>query len=707
MSTPTRILEPGRNCWRVCRAERIAFLIDGADYFHALHSVLPQARQQILISSWDIYSEIRPGALQGDKRSLAEILDRQLHKHRHLHVYMLNWDFFRLLNMQREWLPSYKFGWNTHPRLTFKLDSQHPPGASHHQKFVVLDERLTFVGGLDITRGRWDTPAHHPHDARRKQVDGTLGRPYHDVQIALEGEVASALADLFRERWRRATDQEFKPLDEAASSLWPPALKPDMQQVDVAISRTQPAYDNYPQVREVEQLYLDAITAAQDFIYIENQFYTCPRINQALIQRLLEEDGPQIILNLPLETEGWISQNSLDIIRVRLLQDLRQADQHGRLAIYYPWKKELETIPLNLHAKVMVVDDRFVRIGSSNLNNRSMGLDTECDISVEVNHDDIKSGHAIRRFRQRLLSEHLDTSLDEVEKSEQQQTDLLTSIEILRKQSTDRCLMPLEPVLPEYEQGVLTDIELVDPEQPINPESLLYHYIQGKRSLLPGKRILTWLAAILLFSTLAAVWNFTPMEQWMEVERATSIIETLRKYPFSIIFIIAGFVIASMLMVPVTLLIVACIIVFGALWGAVYALTGAFFSAVLTYLLGSLMGKDALRGLAGGRVNRVSQRLARHGVIAIMFVRIVPVAPFTVINLVAGASHIRLREYMLGTVFGMAPGITAIALLTDRIRATITEPEISTLLLLLLVIVAMLGMGYLLNRLMRRHHIEE
>ncbi|MDY6979793.1 MAG: VTT domain-containing protein [Pseudomonadota bacterium] len=706
MSTPTRILKPGRNCWRIRRAERVAFLVDGADYFHVLHTVLPLARLQILISSWDIYSDIRLGAPQGDKRTLAEVLDKQLHKHRHLHVYMLNWDFSRLLDMGREWLPIYKFGWKTHARLKFKLDSHHPLGASHHQKFVVLDERLAFSGGLDITRGRWDTLEHHPHDVRRKQVDGTLGRPYHDVQIALEGDAASTLADLFRERWRRATDQEFNPLDEPATSLWPPNLEPDMQQVEVAISRTEPAYDDYREVREVEQLYLDAIAAARDFIYIENQFYTCPQINQALIQRLLEENGPQIILNLPLETEGWLSQNSLDIIRVRLLQDLRQADRHGRLAIYYPWKKDLETIPINLHAKVMVVDDRFVRIGSSNLNNRSMGFDTECDIAIEVKRDNVKVGQAIRHFRQRLVSEHLGTSVDKVANAEQQQSDMINSIESLREQCNERCLMPLEAVLPKYEDNILTDIDLIDPEQPINPESLLYHYLPAKKPLFPGKRILAWLTAILLLSTLAAAWNFTPLGQWLEVERVTHMIETLRNYPLAVPVTIAGFAIAAMLMVPVTMLIIACIIVFGAGWGAIYALTGAFVSAVLTYLLGNLMGRDALKGLAGGRVNRISQRLARHGVMTIIFVRIVPVAPFTVINLVAGASHISLRDFMLGTLLGMTPGITAIALLTDRIQATINNPEPSTVLLLLLVVVGMLGLGYLLTRLMRRHNTE-
>ncbi|MEX2365911.1 MAG: VTT domain-containing protein, partial [Pseudohongiellaceae bacterium] len=489
-------------------------------------------------------------------------------------------------------------------------------------------------------------------------------------QVALSGEAAAALGDLYRERWRRATDQELKTVEDNVSAIWPRGLTPDMEQVDVAISRTEPGYADYQEVREVEQLYLDAIAAARNYIYIENQYFTSPVINDALARRLDEKDGPEIVINLPLETEGWLAQNSLDIIRVKLLNALRRADRYGRLAVYYPYKIDLETIPINLHAKLMFVDDRFVRVGSSNLNNRSMGLDTECDIAIEARPDDTRTMNSINRFRNRLLSEHLGVQQDKVAAATDSHSALIDSIESLRETGTGRSLMPLEEVLPDYEDSILTEAQLVDPEQPINPEDLLYHYLPDQKSTFFSRRIMIWLAAIIVLLGLAALWRFTPLAEWLEVERIISTLETLREYPFSVPLMIAGFILAALAMVPVTVLIVAAIIVFGAWWGAVYSLIAAVSCAVLTYLLGSLVGRDAIKGLAGGRINQISKQLARHGVITTMIVRIAPVAPFTIINLVAGASHIRLRDFSLGTFLGLIPGITAFALLTDRIKAT-------------------------------------
>ena len=190
------ILRPGRNCWRIRHADRVAFLVDGDTYFGALYNALKQAQNDIMMLSWDIYSDIKLGALQGDTRPLSELLDTLLRDRPQLRARILNWDFAVLFAMSREWLPIYKLGWKTHERLDFHMDDQHPVGASHHQKVVIIDNRLAFTGGLDITRGRWDTPEHRANDARRKQVDDTQGRPYHDIQMAVSGDLASALNDL-------------------------------------------------------------------------------------------------------------------------------------------------------------------------------------------------------------------------------------------------------------------------------------------------------------------------------------------------------------------------------------------------------------------------------------------------------------------------------------------------------------------------------
>ncbi|MDX1376425.1 MAG: hypothetical protein R3357_12710, partial [Burkholderiales bacterium] len=165
------ILEPGRNCWRIEKAERAAFLIDGADYFAALRSALLDARQAVYIVAWDIYSELAlvrgETPEDGAPARLKALLNHIARERPALRVYILNWDFVMLYGMEREWLPVYRLDWDTHRHVHFHLDDRHPLGGSRHQKMVVIDDALAFVGGLDPTRGRWDTPEHAPDDPRR------------------------------------------------------------------------------------------------------------------------------------------------------------------------------------------------------------------------------------------------------------------------------------------------------------------------------------------------------------------------------------------------------------------------------------------------------------------------------------------------------------------------------------------------------------
>src|SRR6185437_9244660 len=114
---------------------------------------------------------------------------------------ILSWDFAMLYAFEREWLPVYKLDWRTHRRLHFRLDGRHPPGASHHQKVVVIDDAVAFVGGFDLAHRRWDMPAHRANEPRRVDPYGATYAPFHDVQLAVDAEAARALGDLARERW--------------------------------------------------------------------------------------------------------------------------------------------------------------------------------------------------------------------------------------------------------------------------------------------------------------------------------------------------------------------------------------------------------------------------------------------------------------------------------------------------------------------------
>jgi uncharacterized membrane protein YdjX (TVP38/TMEM64 family) len=157
---------------------------------------------------------------------------------------------------------------------------------------------------------------------------------------------------------------------------------------------------------------------------------------------------------------------------------------------------------------------------------------------------------------------------------------------------------------------------------------------------------------------------------------------TLDESPAAPLVVLLAYVVGGLLVVPVTALIIATGIVFGPLLGTVYALSGALLSAALTYSIGKRIGRHAVRKLAGSRLNRITRRLARKGTMAIAIVRLLPIAPFTVVNAVAGASHIGFREFMLGTALGMLPGIVATVVFIDRVAAAVTDPGLATVLML-------------------------
>ena len=111
-----------------------------------------------------------------------------------------------IFGLDREWAPLYGLGWKPHRRVHFRYDNTHPVGGSHHQKIVVIDDRVAFCGGIDLTCRRWDTCAHARRDAQRVR-QGAPYPPFHDLMMAVEGDAARALGDLVRERWRKATGE--------------------------------------------------------------------------------------------------------------------------------------------------------------------------------------------------------------------------------------------------------------------------------------------------------------------------------------------------------------------------------------------------------------------------------------------------------------------------------------------------------------------
>jgi phosphatidylserine/phosphatidylglycerophosphate/cardiolipin synthase-like enzyme len=193
-----------RNCWRLAETQRASVLIDGADYFRRLDAALRSAKRSITILGWDFDARIqlRPGI--PDAPSLGDLL-RLVEANPDLSVRILIWSV-AVLHAPGAPLPLILGAeWQDHPRIDLRLDGRHPIYAAHHQKIVTVDDAVAFVGGIDLTVGRWDTPEHRVDDPLRLTPEGKPHDSVHDVQMALDGEGARAIAALARQRWKVAT----------------------------------------------------------------------------------------------------------------------------------------------------------------------------------------------------------------------------------------------------------------------------------------------------------------------------------------------------------------------------------------------------------------------------------------------------------------------------------------------------------------------
>ncbi len=461
--SPETLLQPGRNCWRIAPAERFAFIVDAADYFLTARRAMLKARRSIMLIGWDFDARIEMGqAGDGGPARLGDFILWLAERSPALEIRLLRWDTGAVKAMFRGNTLWTILRWKAHPRITLRLDGAHPPAGSHHQKIVVIDDCLAFCGGIDMTVERWDRREHLDDDPRRIGPGGRPHDPWHDATSAFDGEAARAMGDLARARWRAATGETL-PACEDCHDCWPEGLRPTFTDIRLGIARSIPAMDGVEPVHEIEAAYLDLIAGAERMIYAESQYFASRRIAHAIARRLAGENPPEIVIVNPHTANGWLEPLAMDTARARLVEALRRIDCRGRLRIYHPQTRGGAGI--YVHAKVMVVDDRVLRVGSSNFNNRSMRLDTECDVILSA--DEPGNAHAASRIaalRDDLLAEHLGVSAEQVAAKLAETGSLIATVEALR--GPGRSLVPYRvPELTDIEEW-LAENEILDPNGP-------------------------------------------------------------------------------------------------------------------------------------------------------------------------------------------------------------------------------------------------
>lgn len=692
-----QLLEEGRNIWRRPQTGAMGLLVDGQEYFRAARRAMMNARRRIIFLAWEFHSQVNLLQDEGEDDlpvELGPFLDALLDRNESLEVYILVWDYSLIFIQEREWQVFSKWWNKPHPRLHLVSDKTAPGGASHHQKILTIDDRLAFNGGMDLSIFRWDTTEHRCQDDRRADPNGEEHDPYHDVQALVDGDAAVALCDLAKERWTQATGEELKPLSELEpEDPWPDGVPKTFENIEVGITRITASPHEEP--TPLEQLHLDLFAAARDLIFIENQYYSSRTLNKALAERLREKDGPVVVIILPRDTSGWLVESTIGLLRDRLLEILRDADEYGRLRVYAPVVTEGdETKGVYVHAKVLVIDDRILKIGSANLSNRSMSMDSECDLTLVLDAPDTR----ITQFRQRLLAMHCGMTTESWAEKETERGSVLAALD--EREGRDGHQLEAKEYRCDSDlKRWLADTQMLDPEDPIDPDYWVKKELSEEERPFVWRQILSVAASL----TVAVLLGFAIVWVWGQLlgdEGASSFLKSIQNNSWAPLIVFLAFVIGGSLGVPLNFMLVTTAVVLGSAAALLYGISGALLSSVVGFFLGRWLGKHLVRKFGSKSVETLSRKLGERSFRSVAFIRLIPVAPFFLVNMVAGASHLKFKQYLIGTILGMTPGMVAVVFLANRAEAAVRSPGVGTILTFLAVVAVLLGLGFYLKKIL-------
>ena len=682
--------------WKTAKTKRLAPVIDGENYYSAVADTIKNAKETVFLAAWDIDSRIRLKRGKEDV-TLSELLIRSCKNNPNLRIYILSWDFAILYALEREKLMGLKWNVTTPKNIRFFLDSEHPLGASHHQKILIADDSIAFCGGMDLSNSRWDTREHLEHHPERIDPMNSNYTPYHDVMFAVDSEAALCFSELFRNRWRHATGEEL-PKPQTNSDPWPKNIKPLVKDAEIGIFRTQPSYKLMNEAREIENAYLKIIANAEKYIYIENQYFTSKAIYQSVKERINDKDCPEILMILPLNSPGWLEESTMVNIRSYYIQELIQADKYNKLRFCRPHTGAEGVGFINIHAKQIIADNTHLFMGSANLSNRSMGFDTEANILLQASGDE-KIEKSIEHYLYDLLAEHLGTDIDTVSKTMAETGSLFETVE---KHSTEGKRLELIPNnIRNIAEKIVPYSSYIDPEKPALIDREFDQLAEPKDSDGHFFNVIKYFRAFMLLTAVIALglaWKYTPLSEIADRQSILAMIQSVQAHPASVLIVICGFTLLGSILFPLTALVSATAAFYSPVEAFFISMTSSLLSATLIYHVGQAAGRKSMDRLLGKRSAKIKKVISGQGYITIALLRLVPVAPFTIVNAVAGALQIGMKKFFIGSLIGMTPGIIAVTAVTDRLIKSLFDPTVENMLILAAVVIFFFVTGYYITK---------
>jgi phospholipase D1/2 len=697
MSDNVSIFKPGKNCWRTGTADHAAILIDSSNYYGALYEAICRAQRSIFVLGWDIDSRIKlkrgeEAEGSGEPVTFFNLICTKARENPDLQIYLNRWDYSLFFMSQREpfWIRKWK-------RCGLKnihvcLDGVIPIAACHHQKIVVIDDEVAFWGGMDVALGRWDWRQHHVHNLYRADPSGLPDPkkkmkygPYHDIQAVIAGPIVADYARLVRDRWRRASTIKPLPLSHESYTgknlpqSWPESFPPQFRNIPVALARTLPPILGHKAVHEGLAMFVDVIAQAENFIYIENQYLACEEIAEALNRQLLEKPGLRLLAVSCDRPQGTMERKSMWGGRVRFGDILKKGAVADRIELVYPASKEGKTEKsIHIHSKMLIIDDKYLHLGSSNIANRSMGMDTEFDVTLVGATPE--SRKKIASIRNDLIREHCGREIREIQHVIDNGLPVGIFAEELK--TSRQHLRRLDDTPYRKERFVDLARSVGDPKQPIIPMSFT-HILHRRKESRFAPPVTAFLAILAVIAVLILGWAHLPTSHYGSMEQAIAFLKRLSSSPWAMLYATGLYALGSTVFFPLTAMTGASVAVFGPLKGITISFTGSLIGSLVGFSIGRLIGLQRLERLFGPKTSVVMNKIKDTGIVTVTLIRLLPIAPYPLVNMVFGVAGISLNNYIIGTVLGLIPGKIALAVAGDGIFKAFRHPDPKSLTYLL------------------------
>lgn len=674
-------------------AEQLRVIHTVDEYYETFYKAAKKAEKRICIAGWHFHYDTRLIINEDKTVVLLDFLKELTEEKPNLNIYISIWDASIIYDMHRE-IPKAKKEFANVKNVHFQLVSDDTPISSVHEKYVVIDDYLTLISGMDLTKERWDTREHKPHDERRMAY-GKEYPPYFDISAVITGKVSQTFGSFFQKRWHHYGGDELKDISPNQFSL---DIEPHFTNIDIDIIRTQTPSDvELSPLSEIKESYINAIKSAKKYIFIENQYFGSETIQDLIIEQLENQKDLEVIVIVSDYPSGKIEEITLTQQNHLFLKRLKNFEHSDRILVAACHIKNWQE-KIHLHSKLLVVDDNFITLGSANVANRSFNYDAEINISFTSDDKETMQNIMLER-----IAEYLQIPAKKIKESWDKHNSLIKAVE--ENNNQDYKLKAIEPKLNDNLLSNTASSLALDFANPGGKKesTKVFYTLMHRVSNIIFNRIT---ASAIVIAVLGLVVFSVYTSYGIEVKEYFYRIEEFAKNSPEIVsfgLVVLLYIVLTLMFIPLVVPITGSVVVFGLIKGSIYSLISLLIAGSIYYLAGRIAAKNkTIDNIPYSNIRNTLKVLKKHSIIAVIMTRFLPSGPFVMVNFFTGAVKIPYKNFILGSFIGLLPGLVSFITLGHSVKNLIEETNLKNGMFSLLVIIIILSFMIILGAISKR-----